>query len=138
MALFSKSKKEEKKDTAKPEKESKVSKEETKEVVETEAEAVATPGSAKLSDVIISPRITEKTVKLMDKGVYTFNVRKDANKTEVAKAIKLIFKVEPLSVNIVNFPGKRKRNNRTGKMGKKSGGKKAIVYLKEGDKISLI
>ncbi len=93
---------------------------------------------ARLSDIIISPRITEKTVQMMDKGIYTFNVRKDANKTEVKKAIKQIYKVEPLAVKIVNYPAKTKFDYRSGNKGKKKGGKKAIVHLKEGDKISII
>ena len=92
----------------------------------------------RLRDIIISPRITEKSVKLMDKGVYTFNVRKDANKTEIAKAIKEIYKVEPVKVRIVNYPAKKKYNYKSGKFGEKKGGKKALVYLKEGDKISII
>ncbi len=95
-------------------------------------------GADRLNDIILSPRITEKSVMMTEKGVYTFNVRSDANKTEVAKAIKMIYKVEPVKVNIVNYPSKPKRNAKTGKMGKKSGGKKAVVYLKEGDKINLI
>ncbi len=134
MALFKKEdKKEEKtkaenKSTAK--KESSKKKNETAKIVE--------PKNVRFNDIIISPRITEKSVKLMDKGVYTFNVSKDANKTEVAKAVKEIFKVEPLKVRIVNYPAKLKRSYRTGKIGRKSGGKKALVYLKEGDKISII
>ncbi len=92
----------------------------------------------RISDMIISPRITEKTVKLMDKSVYTFNVHKDLNKTEIKKAIKSIYKVEPLKVNIINSPSKTKRNPKTGKLGKKSAFKKVLVYLKEGDKINII
>ncbi len=134
MAIFSK--KDEKKEDSKAEKslESKSKKKEKKE----EVKQVAEPKNVRLNDIIISPRITEKAVRLMDKGVYTFEVRKDANKTEVAKAIKDIYGVEPLKVNISKYPSKTKRNFRTGKLGKKSGGKKAIVYLKEGDKISII
>ncbi len=132
MALFKKEdKKEEKKKTnTKTASEKKSSKKEETQVAE--------PKNVRLNDIVISPRITEKSVKLMDKGVYTFNVSKDANKTEVAKAIKEIFKVEPLKVRIVNYPAKLKRSYRTGKIGRKSGGKKALVYLKEGDKISII
>ena len=101
-------------------------------------ESVQQVAPASLSDVIIAPRITEKSVRLMDKGVYTFNVRKDVTKNEIVKAIKAIYKVEPLRVRIVNYPAKVKYNHKTGRKGFKSGGKKALVYLKEGDKISII
>ncbi len=111
---------------------------ETKDKKETTAILASTPTQALLSDIIISPRITEKTVKFMDQGIYTFNVRKDANKTEIKKAIKLIYNVEPIDIKIVCYPAKIKRNYRTGKLGKKKGGKKAIIKLKEGDKISII
>ncbi len=128
MALFSK--KEEKKEVA--EKEQKLEKKDE------QALDSANVNKAKLRDIIIAPRITEKTVKLMDKGVYTFNVRKDANKKLVALAIKEIYNVEPVKVRIVNYPEKKKVDYKTGKVGKKQGGKKALVYLKEGDKISII
>ena len=130
MALFKKEK-EEKKEEAK---ESKKDAESTGSSVESQAEFSKT----RLEDIIISPRITEKTVNLMDKGVYTFNVRKDANKTEIAKAIKLIYKVEPVKIRIVNYKGKPKMNHKTVKIGRKSGVKKALVYLKEGEKINVL
>jgi len=133
MALFKKEEKKEEKKAA----DAKAGKE-TKSEKKEEKATLPEPKNIRYNDIILSPRITEKSVKLMDKGVYTFNVLKGANKTEVAKAIKEIFNVEPLKVRIVNFPAKIKRSYRTGKIGRKSGGKKALVYLKEGDKISII
>ena len=128
MALFKKDKEEKKENATKSEKDAQSNKD-TKSVA---------PKNARLSDIIISPRITEKSVQLMDKRAYTFNVRKDANKTEIAKAIKEIYGVEPVKVNIINSPSKKKFDYKSGKAGKRSAFKKAIVYLKEGDKISII
>ncbi len=133
MALFKKEDKKEKKTSDTNTKDDMANKAEKYKEAQ-----VSEPKNVRYNDIVLTPRITEKSVKLMDKGIYTFNILKDANKTEVAKAIKEIFGVEPLKVRIINYPAKIKRNYRTGNIGKKSGGKKALVYLKEGDKISII
>ena len=134
MAIFNKKEENTKKESAKTPAEKKAD----KNTAENKPAQSGVNISGRLNDILVAPRITEKTVRLMDKGVYAFDVRKDANKTEVAKAIKLIFKVTPVKVSIINYPNKPKRNAKTGKMGSKSGGKKALVYLKKGDKISII
>jgi large subunit ribosomal protein L23 len=78
-------------------------------------------------DVIIRPIITENSMDMAADKKYAFKVAKEANKTEVRKAIEEIFGVEVAKVNIVNVRGKRKRLGRT--MGTTSSYKKAVVTL---------
>lgn len=86
--------------------------------------------------IIKNPRITEKGSMLMESNVYVFDIEKNANKNEVKKAIFSIYKVKPVKVNIVKVEEKKIMTR--GKVGVKSGGKKALVYLKAGDKIEFI
>ncbi len=83
--------------------------------------------------VLKHPRITEKASFSAEKGVYVFEVAKDANKKVIAEAVKEMYKVTPVRVNVVKIPAKRVIVR--GKNGMKSGGKKAYVFLKKGDKI---
>lgn len=87
-------------------------------------------------NIIKNGRITEKAAVGLDKNVYTFDVFPSANKTEIKKAIFTLYKVKPVRVNILAIP--RKQILARGKEGMKGGGKKALVYLKKGDKIELI
>ena len=84
-------------------------------------------------DILIKPMITEKTTELMAEGKYVFKVAKNANKIEIAKAVKEIFNVKVEKVNTVNVKGKTKRIGRTS--GKRANYKKAIVKLAEGSTI---
>ncbi|TSC82037.1 MAG: large subunit ribosomal protein L23 [Parcubacteria group bacterium Gr01-1014_20] len=84
---------------------------------------------------IKKPLITEKATSLNEIGKYVFAVDPRATKNEVKKLIKEIYKVDPTSVNIVNLPPKTKRFRNI--RGKESGITKAIVTLKEGQKIDL-
>lgn len=84
--------------------------------------------------LIIGQRITEKSSIFADKGAYTFNVTDNANKNEIKKAIKLVYGVTPIKVNITKRT--EKVVARRGVLGIKQGGKKAVVYLKKGDKIT--
>jgi len=86
--------------------------------------------------VISKPRVTEKASMKAESNVYTFNVAVKANKNEVKKAIFAKYKVKPVKVNIVTIP--RKVTFLKGQMGSKGGGKKALVYLKKGDKIDFV
>lgn len=90
----------------------------------------------KVLKTIKNPRITEKASFNAERNVYTFDVALDANKTEIKKAIFSIYKVHPVKVNILKV--KEKQVFSRGQKGVKSGGKKALVYLKEGDKIEFI
>ncbi len=89
-----------------------------------------------LEGVLRRPHITEKASTLAEKNVYVFEVDKRANKVVIKQAIKDIYKVDPIKVNIVNSPSKMVMVK--GKKGVKSGKKKAIVYLKKGDSIEII
>jgi large subunit ribosomal protein L23 len=84
--------------------------------------------------VLESPRITEKAVLSSEsKGVYAFNVTPEATKKGVIASIKNKYKVTPVKVRLLAVPSRAV--SRAGKWGVRSGGKKAYVYLKKGDKI---
>jgi ribosomal protein L23 len=90
-----------------------------------------------LSHVLLSPRITEKATMHTADGVYVFDVATSANKKQIMSAINATYSVKPRMVRIVNIRAKVVRNMRTGKSGVKQGGKKAYVYLKKGETISI-
>ena len=84
--------------------------------------------------VIKTTRLTEKSViqKEMSNQV-TVMVSKEANKIEIKKTIEKVFKVTVLNVNTINNRGKKKRMGRF--TGRRPDWKKAIVTLKDGDKL---
>ncbi|MFD0772909.1 50S ribosomal protein L23 [Streptomonospora algeriensis] len=86
-------------------------------------------------DIIIEPVISEKSYGLMDQNAYTFLVQPSANKTQIKIAVEKIFDVKVTSVNTINRPGKRKRT-RFG-YGKRPDTKRAIVSLRDGDRIDI-
>ena len=87
--------------------------------------------------VIKKPKVTEKSgIAAESRNVYTFEVTRGATKRTVAEAVKQLYKVTPVRVNIVNLPAKN--IVRRGKVGTKSSVKKALVFLKKGDKIAFI
>jgi large subunit ribosomal protein L23 len=88
----------------------------------------------KTHPLIKGPRITEKSAIASEKSIYTFNVAKEANKNEVKKAIKMLYGVNAIKISITQI--KEKVTNRRGVIGVKQGGKKAVVYLKKGEKIT--
>jgi large subunit ribosomal protein L23 len=88
-------------------------------------------------DVIIRPVVSEKSYGLLDEGVYTFIVHPDANKIEIRQAVESIFNVRVENVNTLNRKGKRKRNRRQPTFGSRPDTKRAIVTLREGDRIDL-
>ena len=89
-----------------------------------------------MSSVLLRPHITEKSGILSQGNVYTFEVALSANKQLVKNAIKEVFKIDPLKVTIAKIMPSKKHLR--GRSGYSSGGKKAYVYLKEGDKIEFI
>ncbi|MCU0665803.1 MAG: 50S ribosomal protein L23 [Candidatus Omnitrophica bacterium] len=77
---------------------------------------------------------TEKSTYLNEpQGKYLFLVDKTANKIQVKRAVEEIYKVKVVSVNTSIVPGKQKRVR--SQIGKTPDTKKAIVSLKEGQKI---
>ena len=87
-------------------------------------------------NIIKNPRITEKASNNVEQNVYTFDVAESANKTEIGKAVFALYKVKPIKVNVLFIP--HKKIFARGKEGVKGGGKKALVYLKKGDKIEFV
>ena len=87
--------------------------------------------------IIKSPVITEKSTDLSQKqNKYCLAVDRRANKIQIKRAVEEIFKVKAVKVNTVKMPGKKKRVRY--REGKTPDWKKAIVTLKEGDKIELV
>ena len=78
-------------------------------------------------DVIIKPIITEKSSFDAAMGKYTFQVAKDATKTDVRKAVEQLFEVKVVSVNTVNYDGKKKRQRYV--EGTTASFKKAVVTI---------
>lgn len=96
-------------------------------------------GGISLSQVIISPRITEKSAKQSEDNVYTFEINARANKHQVSQAVAAFYKVTPVKVAIVNVPTKYAKNYKSGRVQmKKPGMKKALVYVKKGETIAFV
>ena len=91
----------------------------------------------KMTDVIRRPLVTEKTSILREDGrTIVFQVATSANKIQIRQAVKELFKVDVTDVSTMNVRGKLRRR-RTARAGKDPDWKKAIVTLKDGDKIVL-
>ena len=87
-----------------------------------------------LMSVLIAPHVTEKTsLAMQNHNQYTFRVRRDATKTDIRKAIELMFDVKVAGVQVVNEPGKARRFGRT--VGRTQDWKKAYVSLSPGQTI---
>jgi large subunit ribosomal protein L23 len=87
-----------------------------------------------LMSVLIAPHVTEKTsLAMQNHNQYTFRVRRDATKTDVKKAVELMFDVKVAGVQVVNEPGKARRFGRTA--GRTQDWKKAYVSLQSGQTI---
>ena len=86
-------------------------------------------------DIIIRPIVTEKSTLMKEAcNQYSFEVARDANKIEIAKAVEQLFKVKVLAVRVVNMEGKKRRVGRFA--GKRPDWRKAIVKVSPKDKIS--
>jgi large subunit ribosomal protein L23 len=91
-------------------------------------------GREGLMNVLLSPHVTEKTsLALQERNQYAFRVRRDATRTDVRRAVELMFEVKVERVQVVNEPGKSRRfGNRPGRT---QDSKKAYVRLAEGQTI---
>jgi len=87
-------------------------------------------------DIIKAPVISEKAYANMERGMYSFWVDVDANKTQIKNAIQQAFGVRVVKVNTMNVEGKRKRVGKF--VGQRANRKKAIVQLAEGQKIDAL
>ena len=83
-------------------------------------------------DIIIKPIITEESMKGAADRKYTFQVAKDANKIEIAKAVEELFGVEVEKVNTISVRRKFRRQGRVG--GFTASSKKAVITLTEKSK----
>ena len=86
--------------------------------------------------VLKTPQVTEKATDLVKKNQYVFKVWPRANKVEIKKAIENLYGVDVLDVKIIRVPAKRRRLGRM--RGWRKGYKKAIVKIKEGQKIEVL
>src|SRR5215831_8309090 len=88
-------------------------------------------------DIIKTGSLTEKSTLMSEKqNKYVFRVSPKANKIQIKNAIEQLFQKTVVDVNTCNYAGKEKRLR--GPLGRRPRWKKAIVTLKEGDKIELI
>lgn len=85
--------------------------------------------------VLIKPLITEKAGIMNAENKYVFEVANNSNKIEVAKAVREVYGIQPVNVNIIKVLGKNTRQGRTS--GKRKDWKKAIVTLPKGQSIQI-
>lgn len=83
--------------------------------------------------VLVEPWITEEATRIAEFNKYIFKVTKDASKNKIKKTVEAVYGVAVQAVNTINIPRKKRIRGRS--VGWKSGYKKAIVTVKEGDKI---
>lgn len=87
-------------------------------------------------DIVRSPVVTEKSTALSEYNKVVFKVAQDADKIAIKKAVEALFNVKVVSVNTLNVQGKIRRFR--GVTGRRSGYKKAIVSLAEGQQIDVM
>lgn len=85
------------------------------------------------SSILLSPHVTEKVTMMSKDNQYVFKVFPRANKTEIRKAVEHLYKVKVIGVRIINVSGKKRRLGKS--QGWKKGYKKAIIQVKQGQKI---
>jgi large subunit ribosomal protein L23 len=85
--------------------------------------------------VLIAPVVSEKSYSLIEGNKYSFRVHPNAHKTQIRQAVEELFDVKVEGVNIVKVRPKPKRRGLH--RGIKPGWKKAIVQLREGDRIEI-
>lgn len=109
----------------------------TKEQSTATPEAVPAHAARGYAHVLKRPRVTEKATDLQSGSVYVFDVAPRATKRDISAAVRAAYKVTPRKIAIVVVPQKARRSMRTGVRGMSAGGKKAYVYLKKGDTITI-
>jgi large subunit ribosomal protein L23 len=88
-------------------------------------------------DIIQTASLTEKSTLMSEKqNKYVFRVNPRANKIQIKQAVQRLFQKQVVDVNTCNYAGKEKRVR--GPLGRRAHWKKAIVTLKEGEKIDLV
>lgn len=89
-----------------------------------------------LAIVLKKPHITEKATFSSEKGVYVFEVDARSTKSMIVKAFVEKYKATPVKIATATIPSKAVFVR--GKRGKKSGYKKAYIYLKKGEKVEIV
>lgn len=98
--------------------------------------AKANQGQAGRSYYILrSPRVSEKAANMSAHNVYVLNVPVEANKLEIAKAVKDLYGVKVEAVRTARGIGKKLKRGRM--TGQRNRWKKAYVAIKQGQKIDL-
>ena len=85
--------------------------------------------------ILLAPVVSEKSYSLIAEHKYSFKVHPQAHRTQIRQAVEALFDVKVLDVNLVKVPAKPKR--RGAFRGTRPGWKKAIVQVREGDKIDI-
>ena len=84
-----------------------------------------------LMKILLEPRVTEKSTLVADRhNQFVFKVDRRANKSQIKRAVELMFEVEVASVQVSNVSGKNKMFKQ--EPGRRPDWKKAYVRLKEG------
>ena len=87
-------------------------------------------------DVLVKPLLTEKITGLQEQANrVAFVVKKNATRVDIRHAVESALKVKVKTVNVMNVMGKTKRQGRF--VGKRADWKKAIITLREGEKLEL-
>jgi len=107
----------------------------SKEVSDFAAKKNKKTASSAKTDILVSPHVTEKATDLGKQNAYVFKIAKTANKVMVKQAVNEVYGVRPEKVNITT--AKPKKRMVRGRKGIKAGFKKAVIYLKKGDKIEV-
>jgi large subunit ribosomal protein L23 len=87
------------------------------------------------NDIIVRPVVSEKTTDMAQSNKYVFRVLRSSNKSLIKKAIKEVFNVNPIKINVLKVRGRRKRVRY--QYGYTSSWKKVIVTLGKDEKIEL-
>lgn len=92
---------------------------------------------SRLQNIIVAPVVTEKSLRGVEEGKYTFRVLNDSNKIEIRAAVEAVFDVKVKSVNTMIVKAKRRRRTMSGR-GRVPDWKKAVVTLEPGHKIEIM
>lgn len=130
MALFDVFKKKKERERFEKKQEEKKS-----EALTKKASVFAPKKTGQAGKIIIKPHVAEKSTNLNEKGMYVFKVAEKANKIMIKRAVKETYGVVPQKINIVNIPPKKIFLRR--REGVKPGFKKAVIFLKKGEKIEI-
>lgn len=132
MAIFKKSKTAEEKEIKSASKRS----EKSSDAQKKESTVSDDAKIARYAHILLKPHVSEKAAVLAEQSVYVFDVALNANKVEIAKAVRAIYGVEVVSVRTQRGIGKVVSRGKIA--GRRSSWKKALVELKKGQKLTLV